>query len=188
VAVAVIRRARGARTDGAGQRALVRAVVGQGTPLGDLIRAAAQGFARVAAQSEADRARIAQLYLGPIDVLGNLKFDSRRRRSWLSRAEACATAWGRDRSGYSRVHAMARRRCCSMHSSRCASNGIRPHPVDRAAPPQRFDEVARLIEDHGFTCARRSTGALHAPPATGTILLGDSMGEMAMYTRLPTSR
>jgi len=47
--------------------------------------------------------------------------------------------------------------------------------------PQRFDEVARLIEARGFACARRSAGAFAAPPAQGTILLGDSMGEMAMY-------
>jgi len=46
-----------------------------------LIRAAAQAMTRVAAQSEADRARIAQLYTGPIEVLGNLKFDLRRLRN-----------------------------------------------------------------------------------------------------------
>src|SRR5262245_6583963 len=42
---------------------------------GGLIRAAAQMVARVAAQSEADRARIVQIYNGPVEVLGNLKFD-----------------------------------------------------------------------------------------------------------------
>jgi 3-deoxy-D-manno-octulosonic-acid transferase len=47
--------------------------------------------------------------------------------------------------------------------------------------PQRFDEVARLIEARGFACARRSAGGFARPPAPGTVLLGDSMGEMAMY-------
>jgi len=51
--------------------------------------------------------------------------------------------------------------------------------------PQRFRRVARLIEARGFVCARRSAGAFTAPPANGTILLGDSMGEMAMYYAAP---
>jgi 3-deoxy-D-manno-octulosonic-acid transferase len=51
--------------------------------------------------------------------------------------------------------------------------------------PQRFDAVAALIEEAGFTVLRRSAGLPdrpdapeHAPPA---IWLGDSLGEMALY-------
>jgi 3-deoxy-D-manno-octulosonic-acid transferase len=45
--------------------------------------------------------------------------------------------------------------------------------------PQRFDEVARLFESHGFTVARRSAWADVPPPAH--VWLGDSVGEMALY-------
>ena len=44
--------------------------------------------------------------------------------------------------------------------------------------PQRFDEVARLVEERGLTLARRSglPGSVDAD-----VLLGDSMGEMFAY-------
>ena len=55
--------------------------------------------------------------------------------------------------------------------------------------PQRFDEVANLIESHGFTVKRRSQWAQSGPgdtthatrAALPTIWLGDTLGEMALY-------
>jgi 3-deoxy-D-manno-octulosonic-acid transferase len=47
--------------------------------------------------------------------------------------------------------------------------------------PQRFDEVARLIEGQGLVCLRRSRGAWPAPVPGGAMLLGDTMGEMGLY-------
>jgi 3-deoxy-D-manno-octulosonic-acid transferase len=47
--------------------------------------------------------------------------------------------------------------------------------------PQRFDEVARLIEQKGFACLRRSRGDWPATDPAGTVLLGDTMGEMVLY-------
>jgi 3-deoxy-D-manno-octulosonic-acid transferase len=51
--------------------------------------------------------------------------------------------------------------------------------------PQRFDEVAALIEAHGFAVQRRSRWGQGGPVApdiaTPTIWLGDSLGEMALY-------
>jgi 3-deoxy-D-manno-octulosonic-acid transferase len=44
--------------------------------------------------------------------------------------------------------------------------------------PQRFDEVAALIEARGFAVARRSAAGA---PAKSEIWLGDSLGEMALY-------
>ena len=44
--------------------------------------------------------------------------------------------------------------------------------------PQRFDEVAALIESQGFGVARRSSASA---PADSEIWLGDSLGEMALY-------
>jgi 3-deoxy-D-manno-octulosonic-acid transferase len=45
--------------------------------------------------------------------------------------------------------------------------------------PQRFDEVARLLEARGGPVARRSRGA--PVPAGARYALGDSMGEMLAY-------
>jgi len=47
--------------------------------------------------------------------------------------------------------------------------------------PQRFGEVARLAQARGFRVLRRSRDPWAAPPAAGTVLLGDSMGELALY-------
>jgi len=54
--------------------------------------------------------------------------------------------------------------------------------------PQRFDEVAELIQSQGFVVSRRSSwgtsGPASAQDETGhapTIWLGDSLGEMALY-------
>jgi 3-deoxy-D-manno-octulosonic-acid transferase len=44
--------------------------------------------------------------------------------------------------------------------------------------PQRFDEVAALVESQGFAVARRSAAGA---PAEAEIWLGDSLGEMALY-------
>ena len=46
--------------------------------------------------------------------------------------------------------------------------------------PQRFDEVARLLESAGLSVARRSQW-LGGPPPRADVWLGDSLGEMALY-------
>jgi 3-deoxy-D-manno-octulosonic-acid transferase len=57
--------------------------------------------------------------------------------------------------------------------------------------PQRFDRVARLIEQQGFTAVRRSLQWLEDPhifkepkSQTPVVLLGDSLGEMFAYLQL----
>jgi 3-deoxy-D-manno-octulosonic-acid transferase len=49
--------------------------------------------------------------------------------------------------------------------------------------PQRFDEVAALIERAGFTLQRRSGWVETLPPAAATadVWLGDTMAEMPLY-------
>jgi 3-deoxy-D-manno-octulosonic-acid transferase len=147
-----------------------------------LIRAAAQAFTRVAAQSEADRARIATLYAGPVDVLGNLKFDLAPPVELVERGRAT-----RAKLGARPVWLFASTRdgeeALLLDAFGSLAKELGSDPIFLIVPrhPQRFDEVAHLIEARGFACARRSAGALAGPPARGTILLGDSMGEMSMY-------
>ncbi len=80
-------------------------------------------------------------------------------------------------------------------SRESGSHGLRVEPAMTRAEtvqwlivprhPQRFDEVAKLIESHGFAVQRRSTWGQGGPAAvTGeqpVIWLGDSLGEMALY-------
>lgn len=159
-----------------------------------LVRQAARAFVRVAAQSEADRARIAKLYDGRIDVLGNLKFDLTPSAELVERGVIARAALGSrpvwlfasSREGeeqlvldaFAAIKAEAKKMGSDPNFRKTGSD-----PIFLIVPrhPQRFDEVARLIEARGFVCARRSQGALaHVAPADA-VLLGDSMGEMAMY-------
>lgn len=54
--------------------------------------------------------------------------------------------------------------------------------------PERFDEVARLIEQAGFRCIRRSLHPDGSPPGDSasprTVILGDTMGELRKFYAL----
>ena len=55
--------------------------------------------------------------------------------------------------------------------------------------PERFDEVAQLIVQHGYTCLRRSTGAPIVPRGVTEprpVALGDTMGELRKFYALAT--
>ncbi len=147
-----------------------------------LLEPAAAGFDRVAAQSLADGDRLARWYRGPIDVIGNLKFDlavddalagaGRRWRASLGGRPVWLFASTRDGEEKLLLDAWRRLR-----------DGLRSDPLLVFVPrhPQRFDEVAGLIEANGLTCWRRSKGQWPADPVPGPALLGDTMGEMALY-------
>lgn len=47
--------------------------------------------------------------------------------------------------------------------------------------PKRADDVARLVNSHGLTCARRSNGD---DPASAQVYLADTLGEMHLWYRL----
>jgi 3-deoxy-D-manno-octulosonic-acid transferase len=147
-----------------------------------LVRRAARAFVRVAAQSEADRARIAKLYGGRIDVLGNLKFDLTPSAELVERGVIARAALG-SRPVWLFASSREGEEALVLDAFRSVRKELGSDPIFLVVPrhPQRFDEVARLIEARGFVCARRSQGALaHVAPADA-VLLGDSMGEMAMY-------
>ena len=69
------------------------------------------------------------------------------------------------------------------------------HPTARLAvvprKPERFDEVARLMEDRGLDVVRRSQhpdgGEAPAQAGPETVLLGDTMGELRKFYALATA-
>lgn len=153
-----------------------------------LVRAAAACFARIAAQTEADRDRIAQLYAGPIDVIGNLKFDWAPPAELLARGRALRERLGRrpvwlfasTREGEEPLLLAALKKWGSdTHFRKSVSD---PYFLFVPRHPQRFDEVAQLLAASGLRVARRSAfGATWPQRLEAEVLLGDSMGEMAMY-------
>lgn len=145
-----------------------------------LIRAAAQGFTQIVAQTEADHVRLAKIFSGRIDVVGNVKFDLAPSRELIERG-----------------HAMrGQRPTILLASSRegeeallldaIAAEKIEPAPDFWIVPrhPQRFDEVEKFVASRGIHMTRRSQlneKSGNEKSESGLFFLGDSMGEMAMY-------
>jgi 3-deoxy-D-manno-octulosonic-acid transferase len=142
-----------------------------------LAREALQGLTTVAAQTKDDAERFAALGARDVIVTGNLKFDI------ALPPEVCKLGleW-RERYGSRPVLLAASTRDGeeALLLERWRRLGV-AHALLVIVPrhPQRFGEVARLLERGGFVWQRRSADA---PIAERTeIVLGDSMGEMFAY-------
>ena len=143
-----------------------------------LIRPALRALTTIAAQTPADAERLTKLGAQGVQVVGNLKFDVTpsaekialgkvwrhtlgTRPIWL----AASTREGEERlilEAYARLN--------------------QPEILLLLVPrhPQRFDEVARLVEESGMPLCRRSQTD-DAPDRQIRVWLGDSMGEMPAY-------
>jgi 3-deoxy-D-manno-octulosonic-acid transferase len=148
------------------------------------------GFARVLAQSPSDAERLSSLGARNVAVLGNLKFDMEIRPELVARGRAWRAAIG---SRPVWVAASTREGEEALVLDAFAALAT-PDALLVLVPrhPQRFDEVAALVERRGLRCVRRSVwgGAavaaaaqtqVDALPENTTVLLGDSMGELGAY-------
>lgn len=144
-----------------------------------LTRPMMASLAGVAAQSDADAARLVALGAPPPAVTGNVKFD-------IDIADA-ATVLGREfrlRFGEARpvwLAASTREGEEALILDAIAARGLPPTTLTVIVPrhPQRFAEVAALLLERGIPFARRSDNI--PVPEDVDFLLGDSMGEMAGY-------
>lgn len=150
----------------------------RGRRLGGLMTDAARAISLVAAQTEADAARIASLGAPRVAVTGSIKFDVVPAPGALE------------------IGAMLRARFADRPVLLCASTregeealildayrALAERPAGMLLVlvprhPQRFDEVARMVEERGLSLARRST---LPDRVDAEVLLGDSMGEMFAY-------
>ncbi|WP_323140135.1 lipid IV(A) 3-deoxy-D-manno-octulosonic acid transferase [Massilia phyllosphaerae] len=154
----------------------------RGRRFGGLMMEAARGITLAAAQTEADAARIRSLGAPDVAVTGSIKFDVVPPQAALQ------------------TGAMLRARFAARPVLLCASTreGEEALILDAflrtARPqgmllllvprhPQRFDDVARLVEERGLRLARRSSlpDRGEAAQLEADVLLGDSMGEMFAY-------
>jgi 3-deoxy-D-manno-octulosonic-acid transferase len=167
-----------------------------------LSRPAYGGLTAVWAQAAEDAQRLQQLGANVRGVLGNFKFDATPDEALLARGralrQASATpvimfASSRDGEEQMLLQTLKRNRPFALaESAQVATENI-ANAKERASAvqwlivprhPQRFDEVAALFESAGYTVARRSAWGASADALAATqadILLGDSLGEMAMY-------
>lgn len=146
----------------------------QARRLAKLSRPAYAALRAVWAQTEGDARRLAEAGATVKGVFGNLKYDATPDAAQLQQGRAWRAASGRP--------------VVMFASSREGEEAdflraIAPHRdvqwllVPRH--PQRFDEVANLAAQAGFSVARRS--AWNSEPTPGQVWIGDSLGEMALY-------
>jgi 3-deoxy-D-manno-octulosonic-acid transferase len=156
------------------ERSLVKA-----QRLSGLMTEAARGIACVAAQTEADAARLRQLGVRNIRTTGNIKFDvtppdvallkgtQLRQQFGVRQVLLCAST----REGEEALILDALK---TMQLQDALIVIVPRHP-------QRFDEVEQLIASRGFQMVRRSSIEDMPLAADIRIVLGDSMGEMFAY-------
>ena len=145
-----------------------------------LLGDAARKIALIAAQTEADEQRLRQLGAKHVAVTGSLKFD-------ITPPETMLVLGAQWRAQFGQRLVLL---CASTREGEEAllldaymRATLPPELLLVIVPrhPQRFDEVARLLEQRGLRYARRSQLG-DAPLAREThVLLGDSMGEMFAY-------
>ncbi len=157
----------------------------QGQRFAALMRPAARRMALALAQTEADAARLRLMGAPRVDVAGNLKYDIAMDPALIARGQTWAAQLGRPVL----MLAVSRE---GEEAALLAEWARRPAPRPLLAivprHPQRFDEIAALIQGAGFTLARRSTWG-DTPPAEALqadVWLGDSMREMPLYYGLAT--
>ncbi len=157
-----------------------------------------RSLAAVWAQTQEDAARFATLGVPVAGVFGNLKFDATPNAEQLASGRTWRAGLGRP------VVMFASSREGEELELLQILKSFRPPPLsgqtqnapdsiaDATSPvqwlivprhPQRFDEVAALVEAQGLTLSRRSSWGLQprADQLAADVWLGDSLGEMALY-------
>jgi 3-deoxy-D-manno-octulosonic-acid transferase len=131
----------------------------------------------ISAQTEEDATRLATLANKAVPVMGNLKFD-------IAPPSAMLELGGHFRSlfGERPVLLLASTR---EGEEELLLNALQHERIEQLLivivprHPQRFDEVASLVEKHGLHMQRRSSN--EAISTHTQVVLGDSMGEMFAY-------
>lgn len=146
----------------------------QSRRLARLSQPAYGSLSAVWAQTEADARRLAQAGGTVKGVFGNLKYDAAPDAQQLSSGKQWRRALPRP--------------VVMFASSREGEEADLLRVLPREAGvqwlivprhPQRFDEVAALVAQAGFTVSRRS--GWQGAPAPADVWIGDSLGEMALY-------
>jgi 3-deoxy-D-manno-octulosonic-acid transferase len=166
----------------------------QSQRLSALARPAYQGLRAVWAQTQEDAERLRRLGAPVQGVMGNFKFDATPDAAQLARG----AAWRRALSRPVLVFASSREgeealllETLNKKMAPALASTAQPATKNIASAvqwlivprhPQRFDAVAQLCQEQGFSVSRRSHWT--QAPEAADIWLGDSMGEMALYFAL----
>lgn len=147
--------------------------------LSALMTEAARAMSCVAAQTESDAARLRQLGTPNVHVTGSVKFDVAPPSEAIEKGHALRMQMGQ------RPVLL----CASTREGEeeLILDALPPSGMEDVLltivprHPQRFNEVAQMVEKRGLKLVRRSTLGNAAIPSDVGVLLGDSMGEMFAY-------
>jgi 3-deoxy-D-manno-octulosonic-acid transferase len=144
----------------------------------NLSRAALTGLNSIAAQTAADAQRLSNLGAERVAIMGNLKFDIEPPPAMLALGQQMRVLFGADRKVFLAASTREGEEALVLDAlKKNEIDGLLTIIVPRH--PQRFAEVATLIERSGFKFQLRSSNqAIHADTQ---VVLGDSMGEMFAY-------
>jgi len=132
----------------------------------------------VSAQSEEDAARLSALGAHNVSVMGNLKYDIEPPPEMLERGKQLRIQFGVDRPVFLAASTRVGEEALLLDTlKQIDTSTLLTVIVPRH--PQRFTEVASLLNQHGIRFQRRSE---NRPVSADTqVVLGDSMGEMFAY-------
>ncbi len=132
----------------------------------------------IAAQTDDDAQRLASLCGHAVPTMGNLKFDIAPPRALLELGTHLRIQLGAQRPVFLAASTREGEEALLLDALRHVDvENLLVVVVPRH--PQRFEEVAMLIEQHGLRMQRRSA---NEPVAANTqVALGDSMGELFAY-------
>jgi 3-deoxy-D-manno-octulosonic-acid transferase len=153
----------------------------QGHRLAAVMHPAVATLSLVLAQTEDDAARLRDSGAREVVVCGNLKFDMAPDEALLVRGQA----WRAQLARPVVLAAVTREGEEAMLLDVWTKLPLEGRPLLLIVPrhPQRFDEVAALVQASGLRLARRSqwTDAPDAVACEADAWMGDSMGEMPLY-------
>ena len=142
-----------------------------------LVGAGLKELTAVAAQTESDAKRLRALGANTVQVTGNLKFDIRPPFFALELGRELRSNFGARPVFLAASTRVGEEELVLQAVSAANISGLLSVIVPRH--PQRFDEVAALLERRGIRFQRRSEEKAAANDTQ--VVLGDSMGEMFAY-------
>jgi len=160
-----------------------------------LMKPAFAGLSAVCAQAPDDAMRLKSLGASVTGIFGNLKFDAKpdasqvaMGRTWREQLSAPVVMLASSREGEEAMWLAAWQTFNKQHPE------LQIHWLIVPRHPQRVSEVESLITSSGLRVSRRSTWSQEAlfsaallnetAQDSSVILLGDSLGEMALYYSL----
>ena len=158
--------------------------------LGSVMRNALAGLDLVLTQSRVDSARLDDLGVKRMQVVGNLKFDLNISYSQVHAGQVVRQVINRQvvaiastRDGEEEYFLKAIKALVKNHERQAGQEVALPPPLFMIIPrhPQRFREVETLIQQSGLTYRCRSQNPINDDLKTIDILLCDSVGEMFFY-------